>query len=279
MRDISLAGVNLNSPITGISVTESNLWGSTEIDIYERELAQDDGSRSVDRRYKSRRFYIQGWIAKDNLQDFYNLIDDVKANANYNLADLVVNYGSVDRTFEVSITKIQVNENISTNFATYRIDFWAPKPYSQGLPFAGADTVVNSPNASPKTITSNFFTRTSSEKFTYDIRPSIVFVVNTYSYKSTASGSYLELGNLDNGYFLRLNIDFEDAQGFALTNGDSFIVDCDSYITTRNGFTIQTEGLYPWWFASNVNSNITFRTNPDADFQITYSVNFARRYL
>jgi len=278
---IRLAGVNINDPANGLSITDTNIWDTPEKDIVLHKLAQRDGSIVTYQSYNPRMLHLNGWIQGISVDDFEQKLDNIKRYSSDYFVDLDLQYLGGFRTYKVSIEKMEVQRENMPDFATFQLKMIASNPFATGEVYTAPSQRVGSPSNAPKTASYTFYRNNSQNTSTAPILP--IITLQVVDFQQTVSfdrvDTHIQIGNPNYDRFVKIFFN-PNARGHTdILANDIFRVDCLHTQVTRNNQEIFVQGIMPSWSPSDSTAVLEISSNNDASWTFNVGVSFTHRYL
>ena len=147
---LTLGGYGLNTPETGLAISETDLESLAEVQDYPLDYALNDGVDIPYHKYKAREINLRGWLQEDSIDAFekrLNIIKRITANGFIRLAK---NYDPVLPNFEprswtVLVTQWPFDRKHLPDSAKFMLRAIAPSPFAEGDNSFGGNATLNTP--------------------------------------------------------------------------------------------------------------------------------------
>lgn len=226
-RGLTLDGLDLQAG--NIRITETDLFNAPPKTSTIIELARKDGAKAVFEKYGNRKFNLTGYIQTDSMINADDSLDQLKAFINRRNLDLIMEYSSSERKWEVGIDALQVaRKNTDVSRMGFNLMGNAPNPFAQDL---------------EKTVLVNQAGITSATNIpvtaggSYFAQPLTVITIN--SVLPNDSDITISIGNAIENTYLDIRDTFVD--------GDVLTIDSFNEIVYKNNEIIEADGLFPIW--------------------------------
>ena len=281
MRSISIGGLDLTDPDNGFVVEKTDLWETTERLVVSHDLTQGHGAVDAFDKWQARDAFIRGVVIGADMPDFDRKVARIERLSYSKGLDIVVSNGTLTTTYKGKITRIKPDKDTAPDFGIYTIELWLAQPFSIGETVSVSNRILAAPASAPKYSESVFFNNNFIDTSTHEIAPVIIFTLDRFD-QSVAHDSVdtnLSFGNPDTEAYMKLVLNSNDPFYLATTIGDTFRVDCLDGSVTRGGEEVYLEGPFPVWSPASSQAKLAFFSNSEADWQITYGLEFKHRYV
>lgn len=226
-RGLTLDGLDLQAG--NLRITETDLFNAPPKVTTIIELARKDGAKAVFEKYGNRKFNLTGYIQTDSMVNADDSLDQLKAFVNRRSLELVMEYSSSERKWEVNIDALQVaRKNTDVSRMGFNLMGNAPNPFAQDL----EKTVLL--NQTGITSATNFAVSAGGSYFA---QPLTVITIN--SIDPDDSDTTLSIGNAIENTYLDITNTFQA--------GDVVTIDSFNEIIYKNSEIIEADGLFPIW--------------------------------
>lgn len=226
-RGLTLDGLDLQAG--NLRITETDLFNAPPKTTTIIELARKDGAKAVFEKYGNRKFNLTGYIQTDSMVNADDSLDQLKAFVNRRSLDLIMEYSSSERKWEVNIDSLQVaRKNTDVSRMGFNLMGNAPNPFASDLE---KTTLLDESGITSAT---NFAVSAGGSYFA---QPLTVITINSVT--PDDEDITISIGNAIENTYLDIVNTFEA--------GDTLTIDSFNEIVYKNSEIIEADGLFPIW--------------------------------